>query len=68
MRRIARVDPGVNFSRAAAAGIKRILTLAEKRHGLAGGNEDDTRATTEEGSGDMADLERHRREQESSEA
>jgi len=53
MRRIARLDPGVNFSRAAAAGIKRILTMAEKRHGLAGGNEDDTRATTEEGSGDM---------------
>jgi hypothetical protein len=52
MRRIAQVDPGVNFSRAAAAGIKRVLTLAEKRHGI-GGDENDTRATQEEGGGDL---------------
>ena len=67
MRRIAQLEPGVNFSRAAAAGIKRLLTMAEKRHGL-GGDENDTGATTKESSRDLEDAIVNRCEPESSEA
>ncbi len=56
LKRRMRRYPDVNFSRAAAAGLRRALTMAERQAGS--GAEDESRAAEEESDGDLADPER----------